>query len=124
MIGGYCATEVEVVTGVWVTVAPELVVAADVEGDSDEVEDGKAIVELALDEEVTLEELELGTLDTDDELCPEVVVVVVVISVVVGVDVVVVAEVIKGLEPTGDEDPGLGWELLGRSLNKFHGRCC
>lgn len=86
-------------------------------------DDDKAKVELALDEGETTEELEPVILDTDGELCPEVAAVVVVIAVVVGVDVAVVAEVVEELELTGDEDPGLGWALLGRSLNRLHG-CC
>lgn len=95
MVVGCCATEVEVVTELWVAAAPELAVAADVEDDGDEVEDDKAKFVLALDECDTTEELELETLDTDDELCPEVAVVVVVIAVVAVFNVVVVAKVVK-----------------------------
>lgn len=67
---------------------------------------------LGIDECDTTVELELVE---PDVLCPEEAV----------VEVVVLLEVVNELEVTEeDNDPGLGWDLSGRSLNKFHGCCC
>jgi hypothetical protein len=113
-----------VVTEGLVAAVSELAVATDAEEDSEMVDDdeGKEETALGMNECDTTEEMELVV---PDDLCPEAVIVAIMIDVFdMLVEVVVVAEVVKELElAEGDNDSGMDWVLLGLSLSKFHG-CC